>query len=103
LGYAGGILVSLAHSISSYILVLKDQGHIVFGLLGCLFAKTLMFAIRLSYFRCMFLLTRPFYWDLNFWPRALDLGVEDDEHLWNLLPSEAFVFHKHILFSFKID
>jgi hypothetical protein len=53
--------------------VLKDRGHIVFGLSVCLSAKTLTLAIYfewevigLSYFICVFLMTRPFYWYHNF-------------------------------------
>ena len=42
---------------------------------------------------CSFLVTRSFYWYQNICP--CDLG-----HLWNWPLSRAFVFHKHILFSF---
>jgi hypothetical protein len=64
-----------------YAPVLKDRGHIVFGLSICLsvcLQKTLTLAISfewhvigLSYFICVFLMTRPFYWYQNFWPWSL--------------------------------
>jgi hypothetical protein len=34
-----------------------------------------MVVIGLSYFTCVFLVTRPFDWDLNFLPHDLDLEV----------------------------
>ena len=48
----------------------------------CAWTKTLTLAItfkllkiKLSYFICVFLMTRPFTWYHNFWPRDLDLEV----------------------------
>jgi hypothetical protein len=67
---------------SRYFYALSIRGHIVFGQSVCPYAKTLTLAISLewqviglSYFICVFFMTRPFYRYRILWPCDLDLEV----------------------------
>jgi hypothetical protein len=52
---------------------------------------------------CVFFVTTPFYWVLNFIPRDLDLGVKQWQSPLESASYGAFVFHYHIFFSGHIQ